>query len=433
MSNYKVLIPVAMVVLYLLSGYMLIQDKGEKLEQYNTALAAAREYREQEIRVDAQAEYLRAYGMTPSTELALEISQFYEESFNRAHAISWLEEAVGKFYEESALYEELFRMHYMNQDYIGCYNICDLAEKRGVNSEYISEKEREIAYTYYFSGSYTKVGAFSEGKAPVCIEDSWGFADTSGSKVIATMFEEVGAFSDNLAPVKDKDGDVYFIDTQGNKKKSILTEETVEALTMTADGIYAVYNGKTWSFYKDKSEYLFGPYDAVSSIGNGIAAVKKDNKWSLINRNGETISNDTYDSVVMDEKGVVYRNDRLFVENGYKFSMIDAEGTVVSKQSYEDARLFNDSTLAAVRLNDKWGYVDKDGNMVIEPKYEDARSFMNGLAAVKYGNFWGYINRDGEMVITPSFDDAKDFNSSGSAFVLRGDRWELLRLYKYNH
>jgi len=77
--------------------------------------------------------------------------------------------------------------------------------------------------------------------------------------------------------------------------------------------------------------------------------------------------------------------------------------------------------------------VNNAGEEIISPQYEDARSFSNGFAAVKQDEKWGYINLQGEMVIEPQFIDVRDFTASGSALVLVGGDWRLLRLYQYNH
>jgi hypothetical protein len=36
--------------------------------------------------------------------------------------------------------------------------------------------------------------------------------------------------------------------------------------------------------------------------------------------------------------------------------------------------------LAAVQLNNKWGYIDATGQMTIDAQYEDAYNFVNGFA-----------------------------------------------------
>ncbi|MBR3761306.1 MAG: WG repeat-containing protein [Lachnospiraceae bacterium] len=433
MSNYKFLVPIAMVVLFFVSGYMLLDARASVVEKYEITLEAARDYREQDIRVDAQAQYLSAYSQMPSAELAMEISEFYEKSYNKGQAIGWLETAINTHNEDVFLYEELMRLYYENQDFVACYKVFDLLQKRKLSSDYATETEEKIAYTYYFNSNFDEVVVYSEGLIPIKVKEMWGYANTTGSKVIANSFEKVGAFSDGLAPVVDNDGDAYFIDTNGNKKKVVIGVEGVKELGLIANNMFALYNGKSWAFYNTNNEYVFGDYEKVSSLGNGIAAVMNNYKWNLVNYNGISVTNDEYDDVIMDEKSIVYRNDRIFVMQGSMYSMIDATGNVIVKQQYQDARLFNDGSYAAVKVDGKWGFIDKDGTIVIEPQYEEARSFMNGLAAVRFGGFWGFINQEGEMVIKPAFDDAKDFNSNGCVFVLRGEQWELLRLYKYNH
>ena len=140
-----------------------------------------------------------------------------------------------------------------------------------------------------------------------------------------------------------------------------------------------------------------------------------------------------FDGIVQDEKTVVCRNERLFAKKGTKYLMIDATGTQIGTQTFDDARLFADTTYAAVRQNGKWGFVDKDGAVVIPLQYEDARSFSNGLAAVKKGEKWGFVDLENNMVIAPQFEDVRDFNSSGNVFVELDSEWQCLSLYQYNH
>lgn len=433
MKSYKSLIPIAIVVLYLISAYMLLDERRAVIEQYETTLASARDYRVQDIKVDAQTQYLSAYSQQPSIELALEISKFYEENYGNGQSIGWIDSALITFPQEVLLYEELMRLYYENQDFSACYATYDIVQKRELVSKYIEDIEEKIGYTYFLNYSYDDVVIYSENLIPVNVEGKWGYANSEGSNVTGFLFEKVGAFSGGLAPVVDTSGDAYFIDASGNKKKAVVGVENVRELGMIVNGIFPLYDGKTWGFYNEVNEYVFGEYEATSSLGNGIAAVMNDDKWTLVNSDGARLIDTEYDAVVMDEKTVVYRNERLFVRNGGAYCMIDSTGNQIGSHTFDDAKMFNDSTYAAVKINGNWGYVDKDGQIVIEPQYEAARSFANGMAAVKKNGLWGFIDLNGEQVIKYSFDNAKDFNSNGCAFVLRGERWEMLRLYKYNH
>lgn len=61
---------------------------------------------------------------------------------------------------------------------------------------------------------YTKAKSFSDGLAPVCIDDRYGYINVEGDLVIDNMFEDAGLFNDGLAWVK-KDGYYYYIDITG--------------------------------------------------------------------------------------------------------------------------------------------------------------------------------------------------------------------------
>lgn len=110
------------------------------------------------------------------------------------------------------------------------------------------------------------------------------------------------------------------------------------------------------------------------------------------------------------------------------------KGKKIGEDIYEDIKLFiEDNSLAAVKINGKWGYIDKDGNQIIKPQFDDARSFSNGLAAIMKNGYWGYSNIAGDIVIDTIFQDAREFNSSGNVLVKQENVWHMLSLYKYNH
>ena len=63
--------------------------------------------------------------------------------------------------------------------------------------------------------------------------------------------------------------------------------------------------------------------------------------------------------------------------------------------------------------------------MVIEPMYEDISPFYEELAAVKLNDLWGYLDESGKMIIEPKFQEALPF-VKGKAKVKKNDKWYLL-------
>ena len=306
--------------------------------------------------------------------------------------------------------------------------------KRQLKSDVIDEILKRIEYTFFFTGNFEEVGVYSGGMCPVQLKDKWGYANQSGAKEIYQTYAYAGPFIEDIAPVTDAEGECYFVDPLGNKKHVVLGVEKIEQLGLMEDGMFSLFDGEKWHFYNTNHEKVFGDFDDVSAIGNAVAAVMVDGKWHLVDRTGADLTGKTYAAVAMDDKRVVYRNERLFVSDGKKYQMITSTGEVVGKGSYEDVRIFYDwSSYAAVKVNGLWGFVDENGEMKIPAQYEDARSFSNGLAAVKVDGLWGFIDTEGNAVINPQFLDARDFNTEGAVFVMVEDEWELLRLYKTNH
>lgn len=251
---------------------------------------------------------------------------------------------------------------------------------------------------------------------------------------MANRFVKVGPFSsDGVAPVVDGDGNAYYIDTEGYKKRVVQNVPDMKELGLLENDVLRIYNGSTYGLYSVKGEPIAVGFEAASNIANGVAAVKKDGSWQLVGYEGEDLTGQRYTDVRMDEKETVCRNDRIFVSDGQGWQMIDTSGKVWSKDRYEDVKVFADATLAAVKIGGKWGYVNNSGDIQIEPQFEDARSFSNGLAAVLIDGYWGFIDLTGEQVLAASFLDAKDMSSSGTVYVLTGNEWEMLVLYKYNH
>lgn len=433
MKNYKFIVPVVIIVLFLASVYMLYDVKSDAAKQYEQYLTSARDFRNLDVQVDAESNYKAALSMKPSLELSIEIGEFYRDTNQTKRAINWGNTIINDYPKNVEGYEFLIGLNINRKDYISCFKLFETMEKRKLSSETVDGIIKEIEYEFFFNGEYVDVGIYSGGLCPVLIGDKWGYVNLNGDKVIANKFIKAGYHSGELAPVVDADGKAYFIDMNGNKKMVVQNVENINELGLIENKLFTLFNGQTWGVYDEKGNHLFGEYTEVSSIGNGIIAVSDGTKWSLLDREGKDLTGSTYDGVAMDEKQVIYRNDRIFVYDNLAYHLIDSSGKEISNQTYEDVHIFIDETYAAVKINGLWGFIDKDGNIKIEPQFEDARSFSNGMAAVKMAGKWGFINDTGTIVVETQFDDAKDFNSNGSVFVLQNKDWRLLRLYKYNH
>ena len=70
-----------------------------------------------------------------------------------------------------------------------------------------------------------------------------------------------------------------------------------------------------------------------------------------------------------------------------------------------DMKGFSDE-LAAVRVDDQWGYINEAGRLVVQPQFSEAGDFSEGLAPIRLNARWGLINKKGQYVIIPHYDGA---------------------------
>lgn len=435
MKNYRLLAPIILIGLFVLGVYMCGSENVKVQNQYTRYVEDARAYAEQKIEIYARENYQKALDMRPSIELYLEVAEFYRDVMeNRKAAREWGEIMLSKYPKLPQPYEFQLDVLLQEHDYIAFFELYNTMVNRQIASEAAKALYESVEYTYYEQGEYDEVSIFSSNLAPIRKNENWGYCNSKGKKKISTIYTYAGAFNNGMAPVIDASGEAYFIDNNGNKVMSVDVEDNIQGLgVMSSAEIYTVFNGKEWNYYKKSGEMLMGGFSESSTYANGLTVARTSEGWKIYDVNGDLKQNGVYSDVVMDEKQMAYRNERLFVSQGNSYIMIDADGNQIGSESYEAVKLFSDTTYAAAEKNGKWGFIDKDGNWFIEPTYENARSYQNGYAAVQMNGLWGFINQDKELCIPYEFSDVKDFSTNQTVLVCRNQTWSVLLLYKNNY
>ncbi len=436
MKNYRKLVPVVLAVLLIVSWYLLISEKVEINSEYQMYLAQARHAAEDGLTKEAMANYNKALEIKSSVEVYAEVAEYYKEYGKPRTYLDWCERFLETYPTEILAYESILTAYVEQEDYESCYDIMYVAKKRNLQSDYLDAIWNELEYHYTLSfNTYEDVSVYSNNFCAVKNKGYWGYVDRYGKQRVNCIYPEVSSYTkSNYTSVVTKDGDTYYIDKTGSKV-AVMDDKYIKLGLYVDNCIAAQREDGKYDYIDNEGELVFGGYDYASTMNGGIAAIKEGDNWYIIDSTGVKISDVAYEDIKLDEKEIAFRNDRLFVKKkNSKYIMIDATGTQVGTGQYDDVRLFATSTdlYTAVKIGNKWSYIDKEGNVVSKQTYSDARPFSNGLAAVKVAGKWGFIDENEEMVIDAAFYDAKDFNEKGSCFVMVGDEWQLLKLYRLN-
>lgn len=456
-SKIKILIPLAVLILTVVSFYSMLDTNMKTVKEYRNILDTARNYASQGIVDDAVKYYEKALEYKSDVNTYIEYVNVYVDNGYEKKALRVAEEMVDEISDSKEAYECLLDRYISLEDYESCFSLDDEAGKKHVKSDGFEKKMMEIEYSYSYDYQiYDDVNAFSGGYASVKSGEYYGIIDEKGNRVLNNAYKDAGYFSyytnakstddsGYVLPVCTKDGRWMYISPSGSKKIELSGDLKFDKLGLYVDkGLTAASIDGKFAYYNTNFEKQFGEYLFAGTFNCYRAAVQTgENEWYIINEKGEMLNSIPYLEVVLDEKGIAFRNDRAFVLIDSNYYMIDTDCNVIGEQKYMNAKPFldslnssdvnNNAVLAAVCIDGKWGFINVDGKTVIEPQFMDAHSFSKSFAAVSQDGKWGFILPDGSIAIDYIFEDVKDFNGKGCVFTYENSRWTLIKLYRDNH
>ena len=188
MKNYKLLAPVILIGLFVLGIYMTTSNNVKAENQFQQYLEDARNYASQEIEIYARENYQNALNMRPSLELYLEVASFYRDTMKNFNgALEWGEALLRAYPKEPRSYEFVLDLFLNNKDYIAFFELYNDMVNRHVASENADALYQTVEYEYYLQGEYDDASIFSSNRAPVCRNETWGYSNTKGKRVIGTI------------------------------------------------------------------------------------------------------------------------------------------------------------------------------------------------------------------------------------------------------
>jgi hypothetical protein len=271
-------------------------------------------------------------------------------------------------------------------EYISNFNEFDLAViKIGTNKYSFIDREGIRVTTKRFR----KVSVFREGLAGVQLNDNWGFIDSLGQIVISPKYKRISSFHSGLAAAKLSNNKWGYINKTG---KLVIEAEFSKCLNFK-DGKAVVYKGyrnaglidasgnyiiqpsghrmidfsdgrglvrdNNYRFYyiTENNRVYKGYYQNAGSFQDGVATVKKRDKWGLINDKGIELIPPKYDRVESFDNG--FAKVRITQFSG----IVNAKGEIIAAANYEYIT-YAGNGLYRVEEGDKVGYFNSEGTWI---------------------------------------------------------------------
>jgi hypothetical protein len=333
------------------------------------------------------------------------------------------------------------------------------------SSALIPERDRLLQWGYIHADGTWAIKAqfkaawrFSEGLAPVEVNDKWGYINQSGQFAIKPQYVEAYLFNTGLARVATKSvlawggvGTAFgWIDKTG---KFVIpptwdgADDFHEGLAVVARGLQDLpHEYSSFGYINMKGEVVIPlKFQSAGEFSEGLAYAESGDKWGYIDSKGSWAITPRYGmgfagglltigyypayyqytdfgvSRFHDGYAVVWDAGKNFDTGVAHF--IDKTGKQVFGRTFQAAIEFSEG-LAAVEVNGKWGFIDTSGRMVIQPQFliqVTSPGFSEGLAAV-YKQDWevGYIDKTGKWVIQPRYASGGTFGGAGVGLAYVG-------------
>ncbi len=435
MKQSSMIVSILLVVL-MASGWIsvFLGTDSEEYEEYTSHIAAAGEYVSRELYQKAIEEYATAISIKGTEEdwtnmLSAYANRYQESSKIYGEYVEVVQEALIAYEENADYIMTLVNLYMDKEEYELAYKCIERATGLGIENNNISNLFSKIKYAYHLKWkSYIDYRPLCNGYYAVSETGVWTYITEDGSD---TKFSKL-----KLAGSVGEQGIRMIYD--GKKGQLIDGKEVVWGKLnfvpietgVFAEGFIPIKDENSYAYYNDIGDKQFGDYIEASTFINGKAAIKKENKWKIINNKGEAVSENTYADIKLSNTHKYLENGYMIAKRNDKYQLFNINEEVISDFECEDIDILTQDGVIAFCNNGKWGFVDLTGNVVIEPKYSSAKSFSNGLAAVSDGEKWGFIDKKGKLVIEYTFLDADYFNSKGCCMVESANNvWQLLALY----
>jgi len=236
-----------------------------------------------------------------------------------------------------------------------------------------------------------------------------------------------------VVTVKGNDG---FIDHEGK----IVIEPTFEKAYPFTDGLAAVKKNDKWGFIDATGRVVIEPrFAMVGLFSDGLASFRDrrfTDPWGYIDKTGKVVIEPQFDAAADFRTGVAQvgfatlkgKLLSTIADTGleYNYKFIDRAGTFVPAPSPLHYATGEPGELIPFRKDDVAGYLNAKGEVAIQPQFQVASAFSEGLACVCKEGLFGYIDTRGEWVLPPRFQYANDFADGLAGVALGENGWGFI-------
>ncbi len=416
MKKSNILITVCLILVCAIGWLTVGSQVFKQNSNYSNYIEEADEWVERGLYQRAISNYQLALEEKVTSELYEKINNAYKLRYEESPEetledyMDFLESAIAAYPGNQTLVDSFYEIFYSESKYEALYNCLTNAINNGYNTDEIQSKLLVVKYAYDLRRSeFAGVKQSVSDIYSTARNDGWNIYSIEEGYMLTTEYDYVSQVSaDGIFVVTGNDSRIM------DKSGMVLGifEKKVTDAGLYADKLLPVCIDGQYYYCNDLAEVQFGGYEMAGTFQDGLAAVKKDSKWMIINTQGE-VESESFDEIVLDYNGRYIIDDNIIAKSGEKYGIYDNKFKLKSELDCSDIDIYTEDGIIAICKNGKWGFINSSGGVIIEPTFENAKSFSNGLAAVMNDGKWGFINSDGTVVIDYEYAATGYMNENG--------------------
>ena len=247
------------------------------------------------------------------------------------------------------------------------------------------------------------------GTITVRIQQKYGMYDTSGKMILPVEYDKISPVQFNLhLPPEKRHTRAYFdvqkgtlhgmIDSLG---KFILPVEYLGFSAVSEDIFSASQPNKCGHFHISGRVVTQMKYMTVGAFIDGIAWVKVNNKYQLVNEKGSLLNYENYDWVDLRESpgDRIIGDSVIVVGDKHHSGLVDYKGKERIPLDYYSIIQHNLPQRLRVKSDSLWGLRDLNGRLILSMEYTWIGFFSDGYAWALRSGKYVIVDLDGHEII----------------------------------